>query len=327
MEQQTGLPYADAQKIAAGNKNRTFTNTRNDGRSGSERIRSANFPEIAIEPKFKLPKGGRYFAIGSCFARNVEVALVGMGVDVITSKCLIPGEFYELAGPARNGVLNAYTPQSMLQLVNWSEREDRADVGLLQLSDDEWSDMLVSGTKFLSIDQITRIRNEVLNTYDLLPIADVVILTLGFTEAWFDNKDQIFVNRSPGGSVRTVKKGDRYSFHNATPMEAVEAVEATIKSIFRLTKGNAKIIITTSPVPIHATFTGRDVVSANLYSKSALLSAAVWAAANYEFVDYYPSYELIMYSDPVETWMPDGVHIYPDRVKQVISRFAQAYFE
>lgn len=326
MTQQNGLPYEIAQSIAAGNKNRIFANTRNNGRSGAERARSGEFPDIELKPKFKLPKDGRYFAIGSCFARNVEAALTNIGIDVITSRCLIAGEHYDLAGPARNGVLNAYTPQSMLQLVNWSQREDRADVGLLQLSDDEWCDMLVSGTKFLPLDTIHDIRGEVLKTYDALPDADGVFITLGFTEAWFDIRDQVFVNRSPGGSIRTAKKGDRYSFCNASPLEVIESVSKTLETIHQITNGRAKIIITTSPVPIHATFTGRDVISANMYSKSTLLSAAVWAANTYDFVDYYPSYEMVIYSNPAETWMPDGIHIYPDRVRQVVGRFADAYF-
>ena len=186
--------------------------------------------------------------------------------------------------------------------------------------------MLVSGTKFLPLDDIRQIRSAVPKTYDALPAADVVVLTLGFTEAWYDNQDQIFVNRSPDGSLRTVKKGDRYAFCNATPRESLESVEAAIESIFRITQGKAKVIITTSPVPIHATFTGRDVVSANLYSKATLLSTAVWAASKYDFVDYYPSYEMVMYASLAETWMPDGVHIYPSRVNQVIGRFAEAYF-
>lgn len=101
MDQQVGLPFPIAQKVASGNKKRIFTKIRNDGQSGAERIRTDGFPDIMVNPKFKLPKDRRYFASGSCFARNVEAALSGMGVDVITSKCLIAGEFYDLPGASQ----------------------------------------------------------------------------------------------------------------------------------------------------------------------------------------------------------------------------------
>src|SRR5579859_6721119 len=118
------VPFANAWKVASANRNRVFTKVRGDGGSGSERIRTGDMARIAIQPKFKLSPEGRFFTIGSCFARNIEIALAKLGVDCITSKCLIPGEFYEDGGPARNGALNAYTPHTMRELINLVDREN-----------------------------------------------------------------------------------------------------------------------------------------------------------------------------------------------------------
>jgi hypothetical protein len=91
------------------------------------------------------------------------------------------------------------------------------------------------------------------------------------------------------------------------------------------TGGRAKMIITTSPVPLHATFTNRDVICANQYSKSTLLSAAVELASNHDWIDYYPSYEMVMGTARDLAWLEDGVHVKPALIDQVIGRFTQAY--
>ncbi|MGI4746858.1 MAG: GSCFA domain-containing protein [Janthinobacterium lividum] len=326
MSASIGVPFNDAYKLTSGNRQRIFTRTVGNGNSGAERLRAGDMPNLRITPKFTLPRSGKFFTIGSCFARNVEAQLLALGVDCLSAKCLIPGAYYDGGGTDRNGALNAYTPQTMRELVNWASRSDRKDVGLLQLGDDEWCDMLLSGLKVLTRAQTDEVREIVLNTYDQLKNADVVVLTLGLTEAWYDLEDNIFVNRSPAGTSRTMKKAERYSFCNASPEETVSVVDQAILDIARVTGGRAKVILTTSPVPLHATFTSRDVISANLYSKSTLFSASLIVADRYDFVDYFPSYELVMYSDPTTTWMEDGAHIFPDRVGKVIKIFADTYF-
>ena len=81
-----------------------------------------------------------------------------------------------------------------------------------------------------------------------------------------------------------------------------------------------------SPVPLHATFTEMDVVRANLLSKSRLLNAAQDFCGQYDFVDYYPSYEMVTYSDPKISWKADGVHVKSDVVGQVINKFQELYY-
>jgi hypothetical protein len=40
------------------------------------RFRSQSYFPVSSEPKFKIPKSASIYTVGSCFARNVEVALV-----------------------------------------------------------------------------------------------------------------------------------------------------------------------------------------------------------------------------------------------------------
>src|SRR3546814_5220395 len=52
-------------------------------------------------------------------------------------------------------------------------------------------------------------------------------------------------------------------------------------------------LLTVSPVPLIATYEPEHVLCATTYSKSVLRVAATMLARGREWVDYYPSYEII----------------------------------
>lgn len=322
------IRFKEAQMITSENKARIYAKMTDSGTSGFERAFGERFPKLQLSPKFQIQKSGRFFTIGSCFARNIEFFLARQGIDCITSRCVIPGELYEQSGlGARNGALNAYTPHSMLDLIRLTGRSNSADAGALRLGDDEWADMMVSGIKFLSGEELGFVRRKILDTYSELKNADTVIITLGYTESWYDKVDEIFVNRSPGASIRTARHGERYDFMNASVQGVIAALHSIIQEIQTQTNGRAKVILTVSPVPLHGTFTGVDVIMANQYSKSTLLTSAVSVAAEYDWVDYYPSYEMVTLSERSWAWSGDGVHVNPEVVGCVMNQFAEAYIK
>ena len=55
----------------------------------------------------------------------------------------------------------------------------------------------------------------------------------------------------------------------------------------------ARIILTVSPVPLIATYTDTDVLSATTYSKAVLRAVADDLARDFSNVFYFPSYEII----------------------------------
>src|SRR3546814_5938415 len=83
---------------------------------------------------------------------------------------------------------------------------------------------------------------------------------------------------------------------------------------------DVKVVITVSPVPMAQTFTDSDVFAANTYSKSVLRVASEALKGNFEFVDYFPSYEMVMSSPRAMTWADDQIHVAPPVVERVISR-------
>jgi hypothetical protein len=317
--------FDSAWELTGKNKYRIFMKRPGHTDSGFERSIAQEFPDVRSSPKFKISKSEKVFTIGSCFARNVENILQRDGFDVITAKCSIPGDFYEMTGlGARNGALNAYTPHSMRDILRLPDRVDAQTAGILSDGDLRF-DMVTSGLRPLEETESQLVRNRVLETYRRLQEADVVVITLGYTESWFDSADQMFINKSPAGSRRTLKHSSRYKFANATAEDVVSALRDIVDTISLRTNGMAKIILTVSPVPLHGTFTDRDVVSANLYSKSTLLSAAVSVSADYDNVDYFQSYELVTMSSPAYVWGGDGLHITSSVIQDVMRVFSSTY--
>ncbi|MBD9373985.1 GSCFA domain-containing protein [Rhizobium sp. ARZ01] len=318
------ISFKEAQKLTRGNKFPYFAKI-GDGRGGAERI-EMDFPSIHVDPKFQLEKSDVFFTIGSCFARNLERELSKIDVTNLTSNCVFDGDLYGMRGSARNGALNAYTPKSMLDLLRLHKRSDAMTAGIIQTGDNEFFDMMTSGLRALTADESEAVRSKLLETYRSLKDADVVVVTLGFTETWVDEQDNIHINRSPGGEKKLVRSTERYAFFNESPASTMETVEAIVHEIKEQTGGRAKVVITTSPVPLHRTWLSRDIVSANLYSKSTLLSAATHAAAQYDFVDYFPSYEMVTFSPRSIAWKEDGMHVHPEVVEKIIRRFSDLYF-
>ena len=107
----------------------------------------------------------------------------------------------------------------------------------------------------------------------------------------------------------------------------VRADLAAFIDLVRQHNPDLKILLTVSPVPLHATFRGDDmhVVTANSYSKSALRAAAdEFCARHPEDVFYFPAYEKIMYTTE-SVWHEDGRHPTAAGVAQVIGMFLQSF--
>ena len=59
-----------------------------------------------------------------------------------------------------------------------------------------------------------------------------------------------------------------------------------------------RLVVTVSPVPLGETFSGRDAMIANTYSKCTLRCAAEVFSQAHADVDYFPSYEIVTQSKP-----------------------------
>jgi len=120
---------------------------------------------------------------------------------------------------------------------------------------------------------------------------EVFVFTLGLTESWM-NGDLGYEYPMCPGTVAGDFDENKHVFAN----QNYEAVSQSLRETLNLLKQinpKVKVLLTVSPVPLTATNSGQHVLTATSYSKSVLRAAAGAASEEFEFVDYFPSYEII----------------------------------
>ena len=85
-----------------------------------------------------------------------------------------------------------------------------------------------------------------------------------------------------------------YEFHNFNYTEVSSDLSSLIDEILLMRNDKKfKLLLTVSPVPLTATAEPRHVLTSTVASKSILRAVADEFARNFEFVDYFPSFEII----------------------------------
>lgn len=321
------------------------THNRFNGGAGgaTQRILSRGPVDVQVRPKFKLTAADSIFTMGSCFARNVEHALVEAGVRVLPDKFDFPLELLtpkaaELARASLNAplhyrvivraVLNKYSPLSMLnefQRVLEPELHAAPQKGLIQAGDDRWFDPQAKDTGMHGLKDSLLVRFLIEKATQEVGQASAIFLTLGFTETWLDAETGTVLNFAPPPLL--IKKWpERFRFFNATYGDVLESLESLHHLITRKVRSDMKFVVTVSPVPLNTTFTGNDIITANTYSKSTLRAAADAFCARHDNADYFPSFEMVMSTNPDLAWKPDRIHVTQGLVDFVIGRFMAGYF-
>jgi tetratricopeptide (TPR) repeat protein len=89
------------------------------------------------------------------------------------------------------------------------------------------------------------------------------------------------------------------------------------------------MILSVSPVPFKATYSGQDAIVANTYSKSVLRAAAEEFVEAHDNVDYFPSFEMVTLSDRKAAYCDDNIHVQPAMVNRImelaVSRYVPGY--
>jgi hypothetical protein len=123
---------------------------------------------------------------------------------------------------------------------------------------------------------------------------DVLVFTLGLTEAWFHKPSKTVYPTCPGVVAGRFDEA-AHGFVNLgfTQMEAM--FREFLGCLQALRPGGAlpRILLTVSPVPLTATASGHHVLAASTYSKAVLRALAGELASRYDFIDYFPSFEIV----------------------------------
>ena len=282
-----------------------------------------------IDPKFKLRRDDRFYAIGSCFARGLEYALRRRKMFVESAA----PEFARLVSvkkePTGLGFINKYNTFSILNELRWAL--DPAAVfpveSIAKVTETTWSDPHANPTLELVGFEETLKRRALLQTVTKrVANCRAVIITLGLAEVWRDVKADVYLNNTPIPPLLE-KEPDRYELHLTSFAQNWANLEAIHALLSRYGHPDLRIVVTVSPVPLHATFLKMDVVLATTYAKSLLRAAAQQWASAHENVDYFPSYEIVQNSDRATVWEPDRVHVTVAGLHHVIGLFLQSYLE
>jgi hypothetical protein len=149
----------------------------------------------------------------------------------------------------------------------------------------------------------------------------IVVITLGLVEVFYDTRTSLYANTPPNlGSSAA-----RYEFGVLAYRDVMDALDRTHALLSRFGHPDLQILVTVSPVPLDATFTGTDIVAANTYSKALLRSAAGEWSHSHPNVHYFPSYEIVMNSARDRAWFMDGRHVRREMVTHIMQTFADAY--
>ena len=277
-----------------------------------------------LTPGFTLPRGCSVFTIGSCFARNIEIALRDRGLRIPTLDLQFPpNELMEGTG-LRAGILNKYTPFSMLNEVEQLAREDDGGRFLIEVGEDAWWDGQLHSHEPVTRERGLQRRRRIRRLYaDAVAESAVVIVTLGLIEAWWDEAEQLYLNDTVPRSVVERHPG-RFFFEQLSMDKTVDAVMRLVAALHALNPAQ-KMLLTVSPVPFQRSFSGSDAMVANSYSKSALRVAAELATRSFDHVDYFPSYETVTLSDRALSWEDDLVHVRSEMIELNVERMIAAY--
>jgi Tfp pilus assembly protein PilF len=296
----------------------------------SGRALYSGFASPSFRPGFAIASSTKVFAIGSCFAREIEKRMAAMGMPVLSAGFSLPEG--ERRTPADDQALNKYTPLSMLTEVRLAARHrsgrlcERDLAACLIEVDGGWIDgQIHAGPGPVPRDRALARRRQVVELFSRAFDADVLVLTLGLIESWTDRRSGLHLNQPPSRKMVQRHPG-RFALHPLRPEECVAATRDLIACVRSFNKG-CRVVLTTSPVPMLRTFLDMDVVCANAVSKATLRLACHQIATSEPAVDYYPSYETVMYSDPAKTWQDDLIHVQGQAVAHVVGRMLERYMD
>ena len=250
-------------------------------------------------PKFRIGQQQKVATFGSCFAQHIGKALRAKGFYWLITEPAPLGlseentkKFNYEVFSARTG--NIYTVSLLKQWVNWATGESSPPAETWEKNDRFYDPFRpnIEPNGFLSVEEVISSREMAIDAFkESLITANIFVFTLGLTESWMNKQDGHEYPMCPGtvaGDYDETKHefiNQDYSFIRKTLIE-------TIKKI-KIFNPKIKFILTVSPVPLTATMSGNHILVATMESKSILRAVAGQIASQFNFVDYFPSYEII----------------------------------
>jgi Flp pilus assembly protein TadD len=293
-----------------------------DGRKSKGRL--GNYTVCDSTPSFAFSRDDLIFTTGSCFARNIERTLDNQGFKLPMMDIECPIE--ERVSASKNEIVNKYTTSAVLNELRWGLglEEFPADA-LLEVGDGLFHDPhLHPNVPPVSRERALERRQQIHDIVGLLPQCRVFIMTLGLVETWYDEKAGLYLNGAPPREA-VAREPERFRFRRQSYSDIQADLQAIHDILSKHGHPDVKFILSVSPVPFKATYTGQDALAANCYSKSVLRAAAEEFVAAHDNVDYFPSYEMVTLSDRSHAFKDDFIHVREEMVGRIMDHAIARY--
>lgn len=258
----------------------------------SEVARDAIDP--VIEPPFVIARTDRVVTAGSCFAQHISKYLRSSACAFVQAE---PRS--ESAGAdepdfsARYG--NIYTARQLRQLFERAMWFYKPQVDCWRRPDGRFCDPFrprIEPNGHASEHEVRDSRTaHLVAVQKMFRELDVLVFTMGLTEAWTSRLDGAVYPLAPG-VAGGVYDPQHHAFANFSVREMVDDLTRFFHGL-KLVNPRARMIITVSPQPIVATLERQHVLTASTYTKAALRVAADEFSRAFDDVYYFPSYEMI----------------------------------
>jgi hypothetical protein len=285
-----------------------------------------------VAARFTIGRQDKVATAGSCFAQHIARKLQAAGFNYFIAERL-RGATPEQARARGYGVFSArfgnlYTVRQLLQLF------ERAH-GSFAPAEDHWlrpdgryADPYrpnVEDGGFATLDALQADRaSHLAAVREMFREADVFVFTLGLTEGWRSRQDGAVFPLAPGVTAGEYDPG-RHEFVNFDVAETVADLRAFL-ALLRGVNPRVRVLLTVSPVPLIATYEDRHVLTATTYSKAVLRVAAESIVREFDWVDYFPSFEIITGSfNAGMYYQPDAREVTEAGVAHVMRCFARHY--
>lgn len=285
---------------------------------------SGGTPDLSLLPlpRFRIGELDRIATMGSCFAQHLGRHLAANGLNYFFTEPDADGR----VPPAFScNYGNVYTVRQAAQLIHRAEVGD-AESGEFWERDGRWFDALrplTCPTGYASVAEALDKRSRHLaNVATMLHEADVLVFTLGLTEAWMHGETGIVYPSAPG-VIAGEFEPTQHVFHNFSAAEVTSELRSLVERL-REINPRMRVILTVSPVSLAATYENRHVWVSTTYSKAALRVAADVAVHEFDHVDYLPSFEAITAPTYRYRYLsPDNRSVEPAGVRHAMRLFSQ----
>jgi len=153
------------------------------------------------------------------------------------------------------------------------------------------------------------------NSKKIFNKTNLIVITLGQNEYWYDHKNNVAWGTTPAIIFR--KQKNRFEAREHSFKQNVEDLKYIV---LKLKKFNPKIniIFTVSPVATYATFISKNIVSQSFAGKCNLRTAIHEILPLHDKIFYYPSFEFVL-SDNPSSFISDNRHVKRYKVSQILS--------